>query len=119
MTAPRTVLLVTGDLFFVARVRTAARHLGVEIVTATPATVAAACRDARPARVLIDLHAAGALGAVRALRADAALAAIPVTGYYSHVDDALRRDALAAGVDQAMPRSAFTVKLASLLSGGE
>jgi NADH:ubiquinone oxidoreductase subunit 6 (subunit J) len=38
-------------------------------------------------------------------------------GFYPHVDRALREAALAAGVDQVLPRSAFTVRLAALLAG--
>jgi DNA-binding NarL/FixJ family response regulator len=117
MTTPRRIVLLTPDLFFETRVCTAAAQLGVAMSLATPATLAAAMRDTSPARVLVDLHAPGAIDAVRAVKADAAIAAIPVTGFYSHVDDATRTAALAAGVDEALPRSTFTVRLATLLAG--
>ena len=39
-----------------------------------------------------------------------------ITGFYSHVDGETRRRALAAGVDEAMPRSAFVTKLPELLT---
>ena len=116
---PRFVLLLVPDLFFTARIRTAAQHLGVEVAPTEPARLAAECRARRPDLVIVDLHAAGgALDAIRDLKRDPALAAIPVTGFYSHVDAATRDAGLAAGVDVAMPRSAFTVKLAALLAGG-
>ena len=118
MSAPRVVLMLVPDLFFAAKIRTAATHLAVEVVPTGTARLVADCRALHPARVLVDLHAGGGLlESVRELKADPALAGIPVTGFYSHVDDATRQAALAAGVDQAMPRSAFTVKLADLLAG--
>ncbi len=54
---------------------------------------------------------------VRALRTEPATAALPVTGFFSHVDIARRDAALAAGVDRALPRSAFTAKLPEILRG--
>jgi DNA-binding NarL/FixJ family response regulator len=116
--SPRVVVMLVPDLFFAAKIRTAAQHLGVEVVPTEAARLVDDCRARTPARVIVDLHAgAAALVAVRALKADPALAGVPVTGFYSHVDDATRQAALAAGVDQAMPRSAFTAKLAELLAG--
>jgi hypothetical protein len=51
------------------------------------------------------------------LRADHATRSIHVIGFYSHVDRELREAALAAGLDQVLPRSAFTVRLPALLEG--
>ncbi len=118
MTAPRVALLAVSDLFFVARIRTAAAHLGVEAEVTTPDRLAAACGARRPDLAIVDLHAAGALDGIRALRSDPALGGVRVVGFYSHVDDSLRRDALAAGADETLPRSAFTARLAALLEGG-
>ena len=52
-----------------------------------------------------------------ALKADDRTRAVPVVGFYSHVETALRRSALEAGIDEALPRSAFTQRLPELLSG--
>jgi DNA-binding NarL/FixJ family response regulator len=118
MSASRYVLVAVSDLFFLAKIQTTATHAGVELATTTAARLVDDCRRRRPDRVIVDLHApGGVLDAVRDLRRDTALASIPVLGFYSHVDDATRRAALEAGVDEAMPRSAFTVRLAALLRG--
>jgi DNA-binding NarL/FixJ family response regulator len=66
--------------------------------------------------VLIDLHATDAVALVTALKA--AAPTVPVVGFYSHVETALRRDALAAGADAALPRSQFVSRLAALLARG-
>jgi hypothetical protein len=42
---------------------------------------------------------------------------VPVTGFFSHVDHATRDAALAAGVDEVLPRSAFVSRLPALLAG--
>jgi DNA-binding NarL/FixJ family response regulator len=117
MSATRRVLLAVPDLFFVARIQTAAAHLGVQLQDSTPARLVDDARRGQPDVVIVDLHAPGVLDAVRDLKRDAALAALPVVGFYSHVDAAARRAALEAGVDQALPRSAFTLRLAALLAG--
>ncbi len=116
MTTPRFVLILVPDLFFAAKIRTAAKHLGVEVGPTVAARLADDCRRRLPDLVIVDLHApGGVLDAVRAVKRDTALAGVPVIGFYSHVDDAARREALEAGVDAAMPRSTFTLRLAALL----
>ena len=68
--------------------------------------------------MILDLQAPGdPLALTRALKSDPATRGIPVVGFYPHVEGALREAALAAGVDQELPRSAFTVRLAALLAG--
>ena len=54
---------------------------------------------------------------VRDLKRDPATRGVPVAGYYAHVDQETRRAAEAAGVDPVLPRSAFTARLAQLLTG--
>jgi predicted CoA-binding protein len=66
--------------------------------------------------VLVDLHAPGSVALVSALKARAP--ALPVVGFFSHVETALRRDALAAGADAVLPRSQFVGRLAALLARG-
>jgi hypothetical protein len=39
-------------------------------------------------------------------------------GFYPHVDQETRRAAEAAGVDDVLPRSTFTARLAELIAGG-
>ena len=116
---PRHVLTVIGDLFFVARVRETAKHLGVTLDEATPANLVERMTARRPDLVIVDLHGPGdPLNAVISTKATPALAAIEWVGFYSHVDAETREAALSAGVDQVLPRSAFTRRLAELLQGG-
>ena len=116
----RRVVMVVPDLFFAARIMTAAAHLGVEIEPATPATLVDTCRACAPDLVIVDLHATGdPVLAIRSLRAAADLGGLRIVGFHSHVDVALRVAALEAGADEVQARSAFTVRLAGLLSGAQ
>ncbi len=110
------VIAVVPDLFFAAKLQAAARATGADLALVPPAQALERCAATPPARVLLDLHAAGAIALVRTLKADARTTGIPLVGFYSHVEAALRTEALAAGVDQVLPRSAFVARLPALLA---
>jgi CheY-like chemotaxis protein len=113
----RRVVAVVPDLFFASRIAGTASRLGVALEQPRPDQALEAVRRRPPDLVLLDLHAPGdPLGLARALREDPATRHVPIVGFYAHVDQALRAAALAAGI-QAMPRSAFTVRLPALLGG--
>ncbi len=112
----RHVLAVIPDLFFATKVAATARASRVELELVAPQHAAARVAEARPKLVIIDLHAADAVVLVAAIKAVAP--AVPVVGFFSHVEIALRRDALAAGADAALPRSQFANRLAVLLTHG-
>ncbi len=117
---PRHVLVVIDDLFFVARVRETARHLGVTLEETTLADALSRIARRRPDLAIIDLHGPGdPFAVVAAAKATAELKDVEWLGFYSHVDEDTRRKALVAGVDHVLPRSAFTRRLAELLQGVE
>ena len=118
MKPSRVILSLVPDLFFASKITTAATHLGVAIHATTPEQLVADCHALTPDLIIVDLHApGGVLDAVRDLKRDPAIAAVRIVGFYSHVEAHVRAAALEAGVDEPLPRSAFTVKLASLLAG--
>ena len=113
---PRRVLAVIPDLFFATKVAATAKAGGIELELVAPARAAARVVEAAPALVILDLHAADAVQLLAALKV--AAPAVPVVGFYSHVETTLRDHALAAGADAALPRSQFVTKLAALLAHG-
>jgi CheY-like chemotaxis protein len=118
MTA-RRVIAVVPDLFFATRIAGAAARLDVALEQPDPAEALAAIRRAPPDLVILDLATPGdPLALALSLRADPSTRAVPIVGFYPHVDGALRARALAAGLDQVLPRSAFTARLAAILEGG-
>jgi CheY-like chemotaxis protein len=110
------VVAVVPDLFFATRLQATARATGTELALVPAAQALERCAGEPPVRVLLDLHAAGALALARALKADPRTERIPLVGFYSHVDTVLRTEALAAGVDEVLPRSAFVARLPALLA---
>ena len=114
--AERRVLAVVPDLFFATKIAATAKMAGVELELVPPQRAAERMARAPAALVILDLQAQDAIALVSALKL--AAPKVPVVGFFSHVEVALRTSALAAGVDAVLPRSQFVVKLAALLSRG-
>ena len=113
------VLAVVDDLMFSSKIKTAASQLGVAVVFARSAAAAlAAMREHAPTLVILDLNnpRTDPLGTVAAMKLDPATAAIRTVGYASHVQTDVIDAARQAGVDEVMARSAFTAKLAEILT---
>ncbi|MGH7740600.1 MAG: hypothetical protein ACRENS_01110 [Candidatus Eiseniibacteriota bacterium] len=114
----RRVLVAVTDLFFLTRIESTAAQIGVALERSSLDQLVARCSSAPPDLVVIDLHAAGEpLEVARELKRGSATLGIPILAFYSHVESALRRQALEAGIDHVLPRSAFTARLAEWLAG--
>ncbi len=111
----RRVLAVVPDLFFAAKIGAVAKTAGAALVFVAPAEAPARCAADPPDFVLADLHAPGIEAMLRALKAGEATRDVPTIGFFSHVEVAVRDAALAAGLDRALPRSAFVAQLPALL----
>jgi len=116
MSTSPLVLAVVPDLFFATKIAATAKTAGVPLELLAPGRAAERAASADAALVVVDLHANGAVALVRALK-DAA-PGTPVVGFLSHVETALRAEALAAGADAAWPRSRFVARLPELLAHG-
>ncbi|HLL16081.1 MAG TPA: hypothetical protein VK388_13540 [Pyrinomonadaceae bacterium] len=115
-----SVLVAVDDLFFAAKIRATAGHLGVEVVfpRSLDALVEAA-RDDAPPLVIVDLHLQryDPFAVALRLKSVEALRETPLVGFFSHVQIELQRRAEDAGFDHIMPRSAFTKRLPEILQG--
>jgi CheY-like chemotaxis protein len=116
----RRVLVAVDDIFFAAKIRTTAEHLGVEALfpRSLDALAESAQADA-PALVIVDLHLQryDPFAVARRFKADEALRATPLVGFFSHVQVELQKRAGEAGFDRILPRSAFTKRLPEILQG--
>ena len=115
------VIVAVDDMFFAARIRTTAEHLGVEVdyPRSTEAVIEAARREA-PALIIVDLHAQryDPFQIARQLKATGPPGgSAPIVGFFSHVQTDLQRRAEEAGFDRVLPRSAFTKRLPEILRG--
>jgi CheY-like chemotaxis protein len=116
----RTVIAVVDDMFFASKIRAVAEAVGVEI--SFPRSSEALVNKARETGaqlILVDLHhqKLDAVTLATELKSDDTLRSIPLMGFFSHVQTELQRNALAAGFDRVLPRSAFTRDLAQILTG--
>jgi CheY-like chemotaxis protein len=118
------VLAAVDDMFFAAKIKATAEHLGIDIrfVRSAEAAVESARRE-RPALIIVDLHSRGIdpFALAESLKSDEQLRGLSLIGFFSHVQTELQRRAEQAGYDRVMPRSAFTKHLAEILvsnSGG-
>ena len=116
----RCVLVLVDDLFFAAKIRTTAEHLGIEVIFPRSAE---AFREAweqhAPALVIVDLHLQrdDPFLIASGLKADEESRETPLVGFFSHVQVELQRRAEASGFDRVLPRSAFTKRLPEILQG--
>jgi CheY-like chemotaxis protein len=113
------IIAIVEDLMFTSKIKTAASQLGVQVVFARSKDAALdEMRKTAPTRVIVDLNSprTDPLGIVAAMKRDPSLAATPTIGFVSHVRTDIIDAARQAGVDEVMPRSAFTARLAEILS---
>jgi len=114
------VLALVDDLMFRSKIKSTATQLGVRVAFVSSRDAAlAAVQSEEPALVVLDLNnpRTDPLGTIAALKRDKALAPIRVVGFVSHVDVATIDAAKAAGIDEVLARSAFTMRLPDLLAG--
>jgi len=113
------VVVLVDDLFFQSKIVETARHTGVELkLCSTPDAFIAEIERSTPALAIVDLNArVNPLSAIERLQA--AGNQVPVIGYLSHVQTELAERAKAAGCREVMPRSKFTMNLATILSSAK
>jgi PleD family two-component response regulator len=114
----RKIIAVVDDLFFKSKIRGTAEQAGVEIgfTRSLESSLEVVKRD-QPKLVIVDLHSEkiDPLELGRQLKADAKTRAIPILGFFSHVQTELMKQATEAGFDTVIPRSAFSNNLFEIL----
>lgn len=116
----RTVIAAVDDMFFAAKIRAAALHLGITLRSMrNPEQLLNAARESNPDLIIVDLHAQtlDPIALARTLKSDEQLKSIPLLGFFSHVQTELQREAVAAGFDEVVPRSVFSRDLGEILAG--
>jgi DNA-binding NarL/FixJ family response regulator len=112
------ILASVDDLFFRSKVRTTAKHLGIEIqFAATSDEMVSQAKALQPTLVIFDLNSQkmDAVATIAALKADAETSGLRAIGFASHVHTELIASARNAGADDVLPRSAFAGHLAEIL----
>ena len=115
------VLSVGEDLFFSTRIETVARECSIRLRQAADLAQLDQCLEAEvPNLIIVDLNSktCAPIDSIRKIKRSSRLAGVPVIGFFSHVQVDLERAARAAGCDQILARSAFSLKLHRILSSG-
>jgi CheY-like chemotaxis protein len=116
----RRVLAGVSDMFFASKIRGTAEHLNVTVEFARTAdALFDKAKTEVPSLVILDLQSntPDPFEVTRRLKSDDQLKSVPIVAFFSHVEVELQRRAKEAGVDQALPRSAFTQRLSQILTG--
>ncbi|HEX8284318.1 MAG TPA: hypothetical protein VF588_13225 [Pyrinomonadaceae bacterium] len=116
----RRVIAAVSDMLFASKIRGTAEHLNVSVDFArAEAGLFDYAKTEVPTLIILDLHETrfDPFALALRLKGDERLRAVPLVGFFSHVETELQRRALEAGVDHVLPRSVFTRRLAEILSG--
>lgn len=111
-------LVVCTDLFFAVKIDDAARRAGIQTkFVKSPESLREAARAGAEIAILdLNCRDLDGIEAIRTLKEDPHTAAIPVTGFVSHVQTEVIRAARQAGCDRVLARSAFVKELAGIFS---
>jgi DNA-binding NarL/FixJ family response regulator len=109
------VVAFMDDLFFQMKVAETAKQLGVELKVAASSDALQGLLQPPTRLVIVDLNARNQpIQAIERLRGTQP--ELPVIAFLSHVQRDLAVQAHNAGCREVMPRSAFTQRLAEILS---
>src|ERR1700752_1051903 len=111
------IIAVVDDMFFASKIRAVAEAVGAEI--SFPRNKEALIQKAREAKlIIVDLHnqKMDPTAIATELKSDDELRAVPLLGFFSHVQTELQKSALADGFDQVVPKSVFARDLPKILT---
>jgi len=115
----RHIIAAVDDMFFASKIRATAEALGVSIkFHRRLENLMIAADEQLPDLILVDLHneKINPLELAHKLKSTESSKAIPLLGFFSHVQTDLQRQAVEAGYDQVIPRSVFSRDLAKILA---
>ena len=113
------ILCIVDDLLFSVKISTAAKGLAAPVsFERSPELILPRIRAERPSLVIFDLNSAKLrpLDTIALMKADPEVADIKTLGYVSHVQTDVISAARSAGIDEVLARSAFSERLAEILS---
>jgi PleD family two-component response regulator len=114
---PKKILAVMNDLFFSVKITEAARRAGMAVEFVKDAAEVVEKAKDKPALIIFDLNfeAGQPLKLIGKLKRETELKGTSLIGYLSHVQGELKQQALEAGFDMVMARSAFSQNLPLIL----
>jgi two-component system cell cycle response regulator DivK len=113
-----TVLVLVDDLFFLSKIQTTLRHIGMSAqVLTSPQALGDYLRTATPALAVIDLtlRVAAAVDLIGIIRAEPLARDVPILAFGPHVAADAQRQARQAGATQVVAKSEFSRHLPDLI----
>jgi CheY-like chemotaxis protein len=113
------ILCVVDDLMFSVKISSAAKAVKAPVTfERLPHAVLDRVRAERPSLVIFDLNSSrlAPIDTIAAIKNDPELRGTRTLGYVSHVQADVIAAARAAGCDEVLARSAFSEKLAAILT---
>ena len=117
----KKVFALVDDLFFAEKIRATAINSGVAVeILKEGEELMQRIKTALPSLVIIDLNGTTTrpMETIQRIRADPQLSEFPILGFFSHVQDELKKTALRAGCNTVLPRSSFSGNLPGILKEG-
>jgi len=115
----RRVVAAVSDLFFIAKLKEAARHAGVALELTSSGSDLLEKAGSGAALVILDLNdpTVDNVESIRRLRLTAETASVPILAFLSHVQRDLAERARAAGCERVVARSQLSARLVDFLRG--
>jgi CheY-like chemotaxis protein len=114
-----TVLVVVDDLFFLTKIQTTLRHLGLmtQVMTQRTALQEYVRTALAPVLMIVDLtlRVDDAVSVISAMRAMDSGAPVSILAFGAHVAVGMRQQALQAGADRVVAKSEFANHLPDLI----
>lgn len=114
------VMAVVDDMFFASKIRATAEGMGLTVrFVRNVDSLLETARQELPSLIIFDLHSqrCDSFSIAEQLKSDAQLRAVPIIGFFSHVQTELQQKAQASGFDRVLPRSVFSARLSQILAG--
>jgi CheY-like chemotaxis protein len=113
------IAVLVDDMFFAAKINGAAEAAGRKVERIKTIEHLENALANPPSLVIIDLNSdrLDPFATISFFKSRPELNSIPVVSFVSHVQTDLIRQAQSAGCDYVLPRSAFTARLADIVSG--
>src|SRR5712692_1556395 len=111
------VIAVVDDLFFASKIRGTAEQLAVTVRFVKTCDEVITASIEPPALIIADLHSqrCDPIQLAQQIKSNPRLRAVPLLGFFSHVETELKRQAEEAGFDRVIPRSVFSNDLGRIL----
>ena len=114
----KRIIALIDDLFFAERIRATGIGTGIPIeILKSGEVLLQRIKTEIPSLLIVDLNgtSTGPIETIQKIKSDPRLGGFPILGFFSHVQEDLKRRALQAGCNTVLPRSSFSKDLSKIL----